>query len=115
MCSPVSPIVCNLYLEDLEQLAISTALHPPAWWYRYVDDTQSKQKKARVQEFTDPLNSLDEDIQWKYELPTKVDTDENALAYLDSLLCVQDDGSLRVKVFRKLTHTDWYLNWDSCH
>ena len=115
MGSPVSPIVCNLYLEELEQLAISTALHPPAWWYRYVDDTNSKHKKARVQEFTDFLNSLDEDIQWTHELPARVDDEDQALAFLDSLSCVQIDGSLKVKVYRKATHTDWYLNWDSCH
>ena len=32
MGSQVSPIVCNLFMEDLEQRAIATALHPPSWW-----------------------------------------------------------------------------------
>ena len=115
MGSPVSPIVCNLYLEDLEQRALSTALNPPAWWYRYVDDTHSKHKLAHVQQFTDHLNSLDTDIQWTHEIPSQVGSDEKALPFLDSLSCVQDDGSLRVKVYRKATHTDQYLNFTSCH
>ena len=29
MSSPVSPIVANLYMEDLEQKALSTTSHPP--------------------------------------------------------------------------------------
>ena len=29
MGSPVSPIVCNLFMEDLERRAIDTAPHPP--------------------------------------------------------------------------------------
>ena len=49
------------------------------------------------------------------EIPSQVGTDDNALAFLDSLSCVQEDGSLRVKVYRKPTHTDQYLNWSSCH
>ena len=36
MGSPVSPIVANLYMEYLEQKALSTAPHPPRFWCRYV-------------------------------------------------------------------------------
>ena len=37
--SPISPIVANLYMEDLETKAIQTALHPPKFWKRFVDVT----------------------------------------------------------------------------
>ena len=39
MGSPVSPIVANIYVETFENRAISTALHLPRMWKRYVDDT----------------------------------------------------------------------------
>ena len=37
MGSPVSPIA-NLYMEYLEQKALSTAPHPLRFWHRFVDD-----------------------------------------------------------------------------
>ena len=46
MGSPVSPIVANLYMEYLEQKALSTAPHPPRFWHRYVDDTFVIHKEA---------------------------------------------------------------------
>merc|ERR1711994_928145 len=85
MGSPVSPIVCNLFMEDLEQRAIETALHPPFWWYRYVDDTHSKHKRNQVDEFTEHLNSLEDDIKFTPKPPS------NELAFLDSLTDIVSD------------------------
>ncbi|XP_070532995.1 uncharacterized protein [Ptychodera flava] len=110
MGSPVSPIVCNLYMEHLEQIAIATAPHPPLWWFRYVDDTHTKLKKCHAQEFTDHLNTLDPDIKFTTE-----GEENRSLAFLDTLSVVQEDGSINLKIYRKPTHTDQYLNFTSNH
>ena len=39
MASPVRSIVANLYMEYLEQKALSTSPYPPRFWHRFVDDT----------------------------------------------------------------------------
>ena len=110
MGSPVSPIVCNLYMEELEQRALQTAAHPPAWWYRYVDDTHVKIKSAHAQEFTEHLNNLDPDIKFTTECE-----ENQSLAFLDTNTIRQSDGSLKIVIYRKPTHTDQYLNFESNH
>ena len=58
MGSPESPVVTNIYMEMLEQLALRTATHPPQIWRRYVDDTFRMITKTEVKGFLNHLNSL---------------------------------------------------------
>lgn len=125
MGSPVSLIVCNLYMEDFEQRALATANPRPRWWRRYADDTHNLLKKDKSEEFTKPLNSIDDDIKGTSEGETvsqvqSEDEDvttrtERSLAFLDTVTVVKEDGNIKTKVFRNATHTDQYLNFDSNH
>ena len=65
MGSPVSPIVANLYMEYLEQKALSTAPHQ--FWCRYVDDTFVIHKEANKQGFLQHINSVDPAIRFTVE------------------------------------------------
>ena len=67
MCSPVSPIVCNIYMEDFEQRALAEATDPPRWWKRYIDDTYTVLKKDQAETFTEYLNTINNDIKWMTE------------------------------------------------
>ena len=58
MGSPVSPILADLYMEYLEQKALSTAPHPPRIWHRFVDDTFVIHKEANKQGFLNTLTVL---------------------------------------------------------
>ena len=40
---------------------------------------------------------------------------EQCLSFLDTLSVINENGTIRTRVFRKETHTDQYLNFDSSH
>ena len=111
MGSPISPIVANLFMEDFEQKAISTAPHPPYFWKRYVDDTFTILESSHRRAFLDHINSIDQHIQFTCE----EQREDGSLPFLDVLVLPKEDGSLNSTVFRKATHTDLYLQWDSHH
>ena len=55
MGSPIRPVLADLVMEVREETAITTALHPPKWWFRYVDDSHSCLKKDQVDPFHQKL------------------------------------------------------------
>ena len=62
MGSPISPIVANLYMEDFEIKAISSAEYPPSCWKRYVNDTFVVIQAARKEKFLEHINNMDPHI-----------------------------------------------------
>ena len=62
MGSPVSPIVANLCLEVIKELALAQAVIPPKTWFRFVDDVYSIIKKHALTAFNGLLNSIDPHI-----------------------------------------------------
>jgi len=62
MGSPVSPVVANLCMEVIEEMAINTTPVPPKVWKRYVDDIFCIIKKNAVDSFHNTLNSIDQHI-----------------------------------------------------
>ena len=111
MGSPISLIVANLFMEDLEVQAIKTSSTPPALWKRFVDDTFTIIKKEDRNSFLQHLNSSHPNIKFTCEEVR----DDGSMPFLDVLITPEEDGSLSTSVFRKPTHTDLYLQWDSHH
>ena len=110
MFSPLSPIVANIFMEKFEE-ALATAPHHPSLWKRYVDDTFVIQEEKHSNEFFQHINSLEDKIKFTAE-STRPD---GSIPFLDTLVTPRSDGSLETKVYRKPTHTNQYLQWDSHH
>ena len=111
MGSPISPIVANLFMEDLEVQAIMTSPSPPVLWKRFVDDTFTIIKKQHKNNFLEHLNSINPSIKFSSEETGP----DGSMPFLDILITPKEDGSLQTSVYRKPTHTDLYLQWDSHH
>ena len=105
MGSPVSPIVANLYMEYFEEKALKSAASPPQVWYRFVDDTWVIQKQSSKQEFLEHINKVDPAIKFTVEGIQG----NGAIPFPDTLITLQADGSLSIRVYQKPTHTDQYL------
>ena len=80
-------------------------------WKRFVDDTCVIIKEAHKQEFLEHINSIDPHIQFTSE----DSKDDGSMPFLDMLITPTEDGRLNTTVYRKTTHTDMYLKWDSHH
>ena len=108
--SPASPIVTKLYMEYFEQKVLSTA-PTPRLWQRYVDDTFVIQKEVNKQDFLQHINSVNPTIQFTVEN----NKEDGAIPFLDPIDKPEAYGNLSITVYRKPTHTDQYLQWDSHH
>ena len=75
-----------------------------------MDDTCTVVPKERVQDLLIHLNGIEESIQFTCEMESN-----GCLPFLDVLMSRQPDGSIRTSVYRKGTHTDHYLDYNSHH
>ena len=103
MGSPVSAVIANMVMEDVEQRALATSPVKPFLWKRYVDDvipTVSGNEAERR------LSSI------QFTLECEKD---RHLPFLDLNVSRGVQGSLETSVYRKPTHTDKYLAFDSHH
>ena len=99
MGSPISPVVANLFMENLEVQAIRTSPTPPSLWKRYVDDTFTIIKKEDRNSFLEHLNSIHQNTTFTCEEVR----DDGSMPFLDILVTPKEDGSLSTSVFRKPT------------
>ena len=110
MGSPLSAVIANLYIESFEEQATTTSSYEPRIWKRYVDDTFTILDRENVDDFLQHLNNQQPSI--RFTMETEKD---NKLAFLDTAVLREPDGRLTTSVYRKPTHTDQYLAYDSHH
>lgn len=67
MGSPVSSIVVNLYMEEVEKSALNFKGFPPSHWFSYVDDTWVKLLAKEVEAFTEHINLVHHSIRFTRE------------------------------------------------
>ena len=108
---PCSPVVANIYMEYFEDLALGPEVPVPIKeWKRYVDNIFSIIPKGKRDILLNYLNSIDPHIKFTVEQPNM----EGAIPFLDTFPQPKVEN-ISVSVYRKLTHTDRYLDFNSSH
>ena len=110
MGSPVSAVIANVFMEDFEERVIASAIYKPKIWKRYVDDTFTILDRDQVDGFLQHLNNQQPTI--RFTMETEKD---NRIPFLDTPVIRDSNGVLTTSVYRKPTHTDQYLAYDSHH
>ena len=111
--SPLS----DIYMEDFEAAALANyptgdnSISPSEvilFWVRKADDTLTAIHNDHIQPLHDYLNSIHPDIRW-----TKEVEQDGRIAMLDVQIIRNPDGKLNFDVYRKPTHTNQYIPFDS--
>ena len=105
------PLIANLFMEEFEVKALSTAPHPPCLWLRFVDDTLVIHKAEHSTQLLYHINSQDPNIQFTVEEPGT----DCPIPFLDTKVTPGPSNTIHTKVYRKPTNNDQYLHWDSTH
>ncbi len=105
----LSPILSNLFMEDLEFKALSSAQSVPRLYFRYVDDVVIvwNEEKGSYHLFLDVLNQQDPNI-----VLTAESEQNGSLPYLDIRI---NRSPKEIGIYRKSTHCDRYLQYRSIH
>ena len=106
---PVSPVIANIYIEHFESLAIPTSQTSIKWWFRYVGEVHSATRKYQFNKLQEHLNSIDPHIEFTIEIQGT-----DGLSFLDTLT-KPTPNSIESTVYRKPTHTDRNVDYNSNH
>ena len=113
MGSPCSSVVANIYMEYFEKRTLRPELpisFTISTWLRYVDDVLTIVKKGTQDSLLNYLNSIESNIRFTIEPPNN----QGAIPFLDTFPR-PSDNKIITSVYRKPTHTDRYLDFNSNH
>ena len=109
MGSPLSPILADLVMQDLECKAIKNLTFHLPLYYRYVDDIILAAPVNSLPSVLDTFNSMHDRLQFTIEIEN-----ENRISFLDVTLIKWNDRII-FDQYRKPTFSGRYLNFFSHH
>jgi hypothetical protein len=111
MGSPLSPVICNMYMEDLEEKAMSTFHVKPYIILRYVDDIFYvwPEDVCPVIDFFDQLNQQPPHIKFTME------TEKGGILTFLDVKVIKSNLRITTEVYCKKTDSGLYFQYDSNH
>ena len=95
MGSPISVVVAEIVIQNIEEQALATYTRTIPLWLRYVDDTFTAVHKDGIDDFHEHLNRQNEDIQFNKEI------EENGIIRFLDCLVTRDNNILKTTIYRK--------------
>ena len=108
--SSSSGFVSDIFMEKIERRALTSFIDPPRLWLRYADDTWVFILEINEEDFESHLNQQNEHVKF-----TKEKEINRQLAFMDTHNKRQEDGTINTAIYRKPTHTNQYLDFESNH
>ena len=97
-------------MQALKNYVVPLCFHIQ-FWARYVDDVFAIIRINRLEEMLSKIKLFHTDI----KLTCFASMHNDQLPFLDTLMTVKEDFFFGFQVYRKPTHTDKYLQWNSNH
>jgi len=109
MGSPLSPIISDLVMRNLEDKVLNSLSIQPIFYYRYVDDIILSTYKEKVHSILEKFNSYHHRL--KFTMESEVN---HTLNFLDITLYIKNN-SIVTDWFHKTTFSGRYLSFLSNH
>jgi len=107
MGAPISSVIAQLVLEDLENNIIPKLNFQPTLYKRYVDDCLIILPKNKIEYITEQFNSYHHKLQFTVEKEIN-----NSINYLDVTI-IRKNNKLFTKLYHKPTASGRYLHYNS--
>ena len=99
MGSPLSPILANIVLQDLEHEIITKNNIKASFYFRYVDDIVLAVHEEKVEEVLELFNSYHERLKFTVDRG-----DKNGINFLDVKL-IEQEGNIIFDMYKKPTNS----------
>ena len=109
MGSPLSPVIADIVLQDLESRALGTLDFVLPFYFRYVDDVVCAAPSDSLEHVLNVFNSFHPRLQFTLEVG-----ELNTLNFLDVSLIIRDNHII-FDLYRKPSFSGRYLNFWSQH
>jgi len=108
MGSPLSPMIADIVMQDLERVVLETFDFDIPFYYRYVDDIVLAVPTSKIDSVFKKFNSIHPKLQFTIEIGN------NSINFLDVTIIIKDNQIL-FDWFHKPTFSGRYLNYWSQH
>lgn len=110
MGSPLSPILTNIIMSDLEDRAISSLPISLSFYVRYVDDIVLAALKQYIQHIFQVFNSLHNRLRFTIE-----HSNNNSINFLDTTIIINNNYNIEFNWYSKPTFSGRFLLFFSHH